>query len=93
MLSEAELAQGGFGGILAIGGGSARPPRLVELSWRPRGARTHVVLVGKGVTFDTGGISLKSLEGMRLMRKDMGGAAAVCATVLGAADLNLPVSN
>jgi leucyl aminopeptidase len=91
VLTEAELAQGGFGGILAIGGGSARPPRLVELSWRPRGARTHVVLVGKGVTFDTGGISLKPLEGMRLMRKDMGGAAAVCATVLGAADLNLPV--
>jgi leucyl aminopeptidase len=91
VLNEDDLANGGFGGILAIGAGSARPPRLVELSWRPRGARTHVVLVGKGITFDSGGISLKPLEGMRLMRKDMGGAAAVCATVLAAADLNLPI--
>ena len=91
VLTETELAEGGFGGILSVGAGSARPPRLVELSWRPRGARTHVVLVGKGITFDTGGVSLKPLEGMRLMRKDMGGAAAVCATVLGAADLGLPV--
>jgi leucyl aminopeptidase len=64
---------------------------LVELSWRPRGARAHVVLAGKGICFDTGGISLKPLEGMRLMRKDMGAAAAVCATVLAAADLALPV--
>ena len=91
VLNEVELAEGGFGGILAVGAGSVRPPRLVQLSWRPRGARTHVVLVGKGITFDSGGISLKPLEGMRLMRKDMGGAAAVCATLLGAADLNLPV--
>jgi leucyl aminopeptidase len=63
----------------------------VELSWRPRGARTHVVLVGKGICFDSGGISIKPLQGMKLMRKDMGGAAAVCATVLAAADLGLPV--
>jgi leucyl aminopeptidase len=68
-----------------------RPTRLVELSWRPRGARAHVVLVGKGICFDTGGISIKPLEGMKLMRKDMGGAAAVCAAVIAAADLGLPV--
>jgi leucyl aminopeptidase len=88
---ENDLAAAGFGGVLAVGGGSDRPPRLVELSWRPRGAKTHVVLVGKGITFDSGGISIKPLAGMKLMRKDMGGAAAVCATVLGAADLELPV--
>ncbi len=88
---EKDLAEGGFGGVLAVGAGSTRPPRLVELSWRPRGARTHVVLVGKGICFDSGGISIKPLNAMKLMRKDMGGAAAVCATVLGAADLGLPV--
>jgi leucyl aminopeptidase len=91
VLDEADLADGGFGGVLAVGRGSPRPPRLVELSWRPRGARAHVVLAGKGICFDTGGISIKPLDGMRLMRKDMGGAAAVCATVLAAADLALPI--
>jgi leucyl aminopeptidase len=88
---RADLAAEGFGGILAVGAGSARPPHLVELSWRPRGARAHVVLVGKGITFDSGGISIKPPEGMKLMRKDMAGAAAVCAAVLGAADLRIPV--
>src|SRR5262249_40867260 len=80
-----------FGAVLAVGGGSSRPPRLVELSWHPRGARTHVVLVGKGITFDTGGICIKPREGMKLMRKDMGGAAAVAAATIGAAGLRLPV--
>jgi leucyl aminopeptidase len=88
---EQELRAGGFGGILAVGAGSARPPRLVELSWRPRRPHRHVVLIGKGITFDSGGISIKPLDGMKLMRKDMGGAAAVCGAVLGAADLGLPV--
>jgi len=91
ILDENDLAAGGFGGVLAVGQGSRRPPRFVELSWRPRRARTHVVLAGKGICFDTGGVSLKPLDGMRLMRKDMGGAAAVCAAVLAAADLALPV--
>jgi leucyl aminopeptidase len=86
-----ELAAEGFGGILAVGGGSSRGPRLVELDWRPRGARRHVVLIGKGITFDSGGISIKTREGMKLMRKDMGGAAAVVAATLGAAALGLPV--
>ena len=88
---EVALASSGFGGLLAVGNGSARPPRLLELSWRPRGARSHVVLVGKGICFDSGGISIKPLDAMKLMRKDMGGAAAVCAAVLGAADLEIPV--
>ncbi len=85
------LVAEGFGGILAVGGGSARPPRLVELRWQPTEARRHVVLVGKGITFDTGGIVIKPREGMKLMRKDMGGAAAVVAATLGAAALNLPI--
>jgi leucyl aminopeptidase len=85
------LTAEGFGGILAVGSGSANAPRLVELAWRPPGARTHVVLVGKGITFDSGGIGIKPPEGMLLMRKDMGGAAAVVAATLGAAALNLRV--
>ncbi|MGK5738168.1 leucyl aminopeptidase family protein [Micromonospora sp. URMC 103] len=87
----AELAAEGFGGILAVGGGSASGPRLVELDWHPAGARTHVVLVGKGITFDTGGISIKPVPAMKLMRKDMGGAASVIAATVGAAALRLPV--
>ncbi|MFG2047303.1 leucyl aminopeptidase family protein [Micromonospora sp. NPDC048935] len=87
----AELAAEGFGGILAVGGGSASGPRLVELDWHPADARTHVVLVGKGITFDTGGISIKPVPAMKLMRKDMAGAAAVVAATLGAAALRLPV--
>ena len=86
-----QLAAEGFGGILAVGGGSATPPCLVELAWNPPPASRHVVLVGKGITFDTGGISIKTRDGMKLMKKDMGGAAAVIAATLGAADLHLPV--
>lgn len=86
-----QLRAEGFGGLLAVGGGSATPPCLVELSWSPPGATRHVVLVGKGITFDTGGLSIKPREAMKLMRKDMGGAAAVIAATLAAADLALPV--
>ncbi|MDG4833540.1 leucyl aminopeptidase family protein [Solwaraspora sp. WMMD1047] len=86
-----ELAEAGFGGMLAVGGGSAHGPRLVECGWSPADARTHVVLVGKGITFDTGGISIKPTGAMKLMRKDMGGAAAVLAATIGAAALRLPV--
>jgi leucyl aminopeptidase len=74
------LAKQGFGGVLAVGGGSTRPPRLVQLDWGRRGA-PHVVLVGKGITFDTGGISVKPADGMHLMRTDMSGGAAVIAAV------------
>jgi len=86
-----ELAAEGFGGILAVGQGSTRGPRLVEIDWQPRGGRPHVVLVGKGITFDSGGISIKPRDGMKLMRKDMSGAAAVAAATFGAASLGLPV--
>lgn len=88
---ESELRRDGFGGIVAVGAGSARPPRLLQVSWEPPQAGRHVVLVGKGITFDTGGLSLKPVAGMKLMRKDMAGAAAVCAAALGAAELRLPV--
>jgi leucyl aminopeptidase len=71
------LAADGFGGILAVGRGSARPPRLLQLSYAPAGATRHVVLVGKGITFDTGGLSLKPLDGMVGMKTDMSGGAAV----------------
>jgi leucyl aminopeptidase len=82
-----------FGGLRAVGAGSVSPPRFVELSWTPPGVASprHVVLVGKGITFDTGGISIKPRDAMKLMKKDMGGAAAVIAATLAAADLRLPV--
>ena len=85
------LAENAFGGMLAVGGGSVRGPRLLELRWAPEGAQRHVVLVGKGITFDTGGISIKPGPGMQLMKKDMGGGAAVVGTALAAAALELPV--
>ncbi|NUT38124.1 MAG: leucyl aminopeptidase family protein [Hamadaea sp.] len=81
----------GFDGIVAVGAGSDRGPRLLRLDYHPAGARKHVVLIGKGITFDTGGIDIKPNEAMLLMRKDMGGAAAVAAALLAAADLALPV--
>jgi len=87
------LAEEGFGGLLAVGGGSSRGPRLVELAWEPPDAASarHVVLVGKGITFDTGGISIKPGQAMHLMKKDMGGGAAVLGAVVAAARLGLPV--
>jgi leucyl aminopeptidase len=88
------LAEHGFGGVLAVGGGSARPPRLLELAWDPPGRSLegqHLVLVGKGITFDTGGISIKPADGMHLMRTDMSGGAAVIATLLAVGQLELPL--
>jgi len=88
---ERWLAAQGFGGVLAVGSGSTRPPRLVELTWRPTTDVPHIVLVGKGITFDTGGISVKPADGMHLMRTDMSGGAAVIAAVEAIARLRLPV--
>ena len=79
-----ELAAEGFGGLVAVGGGAQRPPRLVEIGYEPASsdARTpHVVLVGKGITFDTGGISLKPREAMLGMKTDMTGAGVVLAVL------------
>lgn len=87
------LAEHGFGGVLAVGAGSVRPPRLLELVWDPSEVRAdqHLVLVGKGVTFDTGGISVKPADGMHLMRTDMSGGAAVIAALLAIARLAVPL--
>ena len=92
-LDDKTLAREGYGGIIGVGKGSSRPPRLVRLSHR--GAKTKnsksVALVGKGVTFDTGGISIKPAANMHHMTSDMGGAAAVIATVVLAAQQKLPI--
>ncbi len=88
---EKWLAENGFGGVLAVGGGSTRPPRFVELSWRGSARGPHIVLVGKGITFDTGGISVKPADGMHLMRTDMSGGAAVIGAVEAIARLGLNV--
>ncbi|MDX1660066.1 MAG: leucyl aminopeptidase family protein, partial [Nitriliruptorales bacterium] len=91
VLGDAELEEGGYGGLLGVGAGSTEESRLVELTYSPDGATRHVALVGKGITFDTGGLSLKPPEAMETMKMDMGGAAAVLGTVKAAADLGLPV--
>jgi leucyl aminopeptidase len=87
---EKDLAAGGFGGILGVGQGSSRPPRLIEATYDGGGSR-HVVLVGKGITFDSGGLSLKPNDGMVVMKNDMGGGAAVLGTLRAVADLGLPL--
>lgn len=75
---ERQLERDGFGAILGVGRGSARPPRLARIDYTPEGpATTHVVLVGKGITFDTGGLSLKPNDNMKLMKTDMSGSAVV----------------
>ncbi|MDY6055532.1 leucyl aminopeptidase [Micrococcus sp.] len=88
---EDALREDGFGGILAVGQGSSRPPRLVRIEHAPEDARAHIALVGKGITFDTGGISLKPPASMMTMKSDMAGAATVFAAVRAAARLELPV--
>ncbi len=92
VLDEKALAKAGFGGILAVGNGSVRPPRLVRLSYAPRGARNHLALIGKGITFDTGGINLKPGDSMYTMKTDMSGAAAVISAIQVIAELGLRIS-
>jgi leucyl aminopeptidase len=82
----------GLGGLLGVNRGSSRPPRFIELRWRPPGERSgRLALVGKGITFDSGGLSLKSGTGMMGMKTDMAGAAAVMAATAAAARLGLDV--
>jgi leucyl aminopeptidase len=92
VLTGPALRRGGFGAVVAVGAGSATAPRLVELRYRPARAGRHVALVGKGVTFDTGGIDLKRGAGMDNMKDDMAGAAAILAAVTAAAELGLPTA-
>ncbi|MBB3038929.1 leucyl aminopeptidase [Hoyosella altamirensis] len=94
VLDETKLEEDGYGGIVGVGQGSSRPPRLVRLIHRgaaKKGAKT-VALVGKGITFDTGGISIKPAANMENMTSDMAGAAAVIATVVLASRLELPLT-
>ncbi|PPF67765.1 leucyl aminopeptidase [Clavibacter michiganensis] len=88
---EEALAADGFGGILGVGQGSTRPPRLVKVAYSPAGATRHLALVGKGITYDTGGISLKLAVPMIGMKYDMTGAATILEVVVAAARLQLPV--
>ena len=91
VLGAAELEAGGFGGIIGVGQGSTRLPRLVKISYFPASATRHLALVGKGITFDSGGLSLKPPVSMVGMKYDMTGAATVMAVALAVAKLGLPV--
>ena len=87
VLDEKAMKRQKFGALLAVAAGSESKPRLVTLSWAPKGAKKTVVLVGKGVTFDTGGINLKPTGSIETMKTDMSGAAAVAAAMLTVARL------
>lgn len=88
---EKRLAKERCGGIVGVGAGSDAPPRLVRLEYSPDGAKTHLALVGKGITFDSGGLSLKPGASMMTMKCDMGGAAAIVAATHAIARLGLPI--
>ena len=79
--NENQLAQGGFGGILGVGKGSVNPPRMIELRYTGAGKKTPIALTGKGIAFDSGGLSIKDASGMETMKCDMGGAASIVATM------------
>ncbi|MFF9276134.1 leucyl aminopeptidase [Streptomyces griseosporeus] len=92
VLDEKALVKGGYGGILGVGGGSASAPRLVKLSYTHSKAKKHLAFVGKGITYDSGGISLKPAGHNETMKCDMSGAAAVFAAVIAASRLGLEVN-
>jgi leucyl aminopeptidase len=91
VLDEKALTRGGYGGTMAVGMGSVNPPRMVRMTYRPARSSRHLGLVGKGITFDSGGLSLKSPSTMDWMKCDMGGAAAVIAATVAIARLRLPI--
>ncbi|MFE1309782.1 leucyl aminopeptidase [Streptomyces sp. NPDC058755] len=92
VLDDKALVKGGYGGIMGVGGGSAATPRLVKLSYTHPNAEKHLAFVGKGITYDSGGISLKPAGHNETMKCDMSGAAAVFAAVVAAARLGLEVN-
>jgi leucyl aminopeptidase len=93
VLGPEELQNGNFNAVLAVGQGSARTPRVVRMEYKPKEkAKRHIVLVGKGVTFDSGGLSLKDAKGMETMKDDMTGAAIVLATLVACAQAEVPVA-
>lgn len=87
-----QLKREGYGGITAVGQGSANPPQLLHLSYRPTKAKRKLAYVGKGITFDTGGLALKPAQGMEAMKSDMSGAAAVVGAIIAIAHLKLPIA-
>lgn len=89
---EKQLEQDGFGGILGVGQGSVNPPRLVRFEYKAKGATATLALVGKGITFDSGGLSIKPAKSMETMKTDMTGAATVLETVYAASRLGLKVN-
>ncbi|MFM2024897.1 MAG: hypothetical protein RLZZ56_910 [Actinomycetota bacterium] len=89
--TEERMAKEGLGGILGVGQGSSRGPRLVKLEYKPKVGKKHLALVGKGITFDTGGLSLKPSISMLGMNYDMTGAASVAAATIAIAKLQLPI--
>ncbi|RZU61132.1 leucyl aminopeptidase [Zhihengliuella halotolerans] len=91
VLDEKRLEKDGYGGIMGVGRGSDRPPRLVKVEYAPSKPKKHLAIVGKGITFDTGGISIKPAANMHHMKSDMAGAATALQTVLAVAELGLPV--
>jgi leucyl aminopeptidase len=86
------LTKGGYGGILGVGQGSSRPPCMVKLTYKGGRGKTSLALVGKGITFDSGGLSLKPSTAMEWMKSDMGGAAAIIAAITAIARLGLDVN-
>lgn len=98
IFNDDQLRKLGYGGIIGVGQGSANKPRLLHLSYTPKGAASksknlkRYAYVGKGITFDTGGLALKPAQGMEAMKSDMSGAAAVSAAILAIAELEIPVA-
>ncbi len=91
VLEEKDCEALGMGAYLAVGYGSSMPPKFVHMTWKPDNAKGKVALVGKALCFDSGGLCIKTAEGQALMKMDMGGSAAVIATMVAIADLKLPV--
>ena len=91
VLDDEALREGGYGGLTGVGQGSTRKPRLVKIAYAHPDAQRSLAFVGKGITFDTGGISLKPSNAMETMKCDMSGAAAVVQAVVAVAKLGLPV--
>lgn len=89
---ERRIAAEGLGGLGGVAAGAVEPERLIKLEYRPVSPRARVALVGKGITFDSGGLSLKTASGMMTMKSDMGGAAAVINATVAAAELRLPIA-
>lgn len=92
VLDEKELRDQGYGGLTAVGQGSTNPPRMMIVRWSPPGAKKHIALVGKGITFDSGGLSLKPANSMVGMKYDMTGAAVVSAVALASAASATPTA-